>query len=80
MIRVALLPGDGVGEEVLDGPSRLLRALARTDVPAPRPVAYCADPEVIGAPFVLMEFIADGVSLASDPQTGRLTITGFFAG
>src|SRR5690606_23871069 len=42
---------------------RLLRALARTDVPAPRPVAYCADPEVIGAPFLLMEFIADGVSL-----------------
>jgi hypothetical protein len=24
--------------------------------------------------------IADDVSLASDPQTGRLTITGFFAG
>jgi LDH2 family malate/lactate/ureidoglycolate dehydrogenase/isocitrate/isopropylmalate dehydrogenase len=28
MIRIALLPGDGVGEEVLEGPSRLLRRLA----------------------------------------------------
>src|SRR5215218_9990804 len=28
MIRIALLPGDGVGEEVLEGPTRLLRALA----------------------------------------------------
>lgn len=28
MIRIALLPGDGVGEEVLDGPARLLRRLA----------------------------------------------------
>lgn len=28
MIRVALLPGDGVGEEVLEGPARLLRRLA----------------------------------------------------
>lgn len=28
MIRVALLPGDGVGEEVLAGPARLLRRLA----------------------------------------------------
>ena len=26
-VRIALLPGDGVGEEVLDGPTRLLRAL-----------------------------------------------------
>jgi LDH2 family malate/lactate/ureidoglycolate dehydrogenase/isocitrate/isopropylmalate dehydrogenase len=28
VIRIALLPGDGVGEEVLDGPIRLLRRLA----------------------------------------------------
>ncbi|MDK3258870.1 Ldh family oxidoreductase [Blastococcus capsensis] len=41
MIRVALLPGDGVGEEVLDGPSRLLRQLAdqgALEVTGPWPV------------------------------------------
>jgi LDH2 family malate/lactate/ureidoglycolate dehydrogenase/isocitrate/isopropylmalate dehydrogenase len=32
MIRIALLPGDGVGDEVLDGPTRLLRRLARSGV------------------------------------------------
>lgn len=41
MIRIALLPGDGVGEEVLDGPSRLLRRLAEDtalEVTGPWPV------------------------------------------
>ncbi|MCZ2861150.1 Ldh family oxidoreductase [Blastococcus sp. VKM Ac-2987] len=41
MIRIALLPGDGVGEEVLDGPSRLLRRLAEqgaVEVTGPWPV------------------------------------------
>jgi LDH2 family malate/lactate/ureidoglycolate dehydrogenase/isocitrate/isopropylmalate dehydrogenase len=41
VIRVALLPGDGVGAEVLDGPSRLLRRLARQgaiEVTGPWPV------------------------------------------
>ena len=41
MIRIALLPGDGVGEEVLDGPARLLRALAErgtVEVTGPWPV------------------------------------------
>ncbi|HWB66087.1 MAG TPA: isocitrate/isopropylmalate family dehydrogenase [Mycobacteriales bacterium] len=32
MISIALLPGDGVGPEVLDGPARLLDALAARDV------------------------------------------------
>jgi isocitrate/isopropylmalate dehydrogenase len=32
MIRVALLPGDGVGQEVLDGPAAILRALADRDI------------------------------------------------
>jgi aminoglycoside phosphotransferase (APT) family kinase protein len=36
----------------------MLVALARTDVPAPRPLALCADPAVIGAPFLLMEHVA----------------------
>ena len=41
MIRIALLPGDGVGEEVLDGPARLLRGLAEqgvVEVTGPWPV------------------------------------------
>ena len=41
MIRVALLPGDGVGEEVLEGPVRLLRQLAQRgllEVSGPWPV------------------------------------------
>jgi LDH2 family malate/lactate/ureidoglycolate dehydrogenase/isocitrate/isopropylmalate dehydrogenase len=41
MIRIALLPGDGVGAEVLEGPSRLLRRLADrglVEVTGPWPV------------------------------------------
>ena len=41
MIRIALLPGDGGGEEVLEGPSRLLQRLADeglVDVTGPWPV------------------------------------------
>ena len=34
---------------------RVLAALAATDVPAPRPVLFCTDTDVIGAPFYLME-------------------------
>jgi aminoglycoside phosphotransferase (APT) family kinase protein len=41
---------------------RVLRALAGTEVPAPRPVAFCDDPEVTGAPFLVMEHV-DGVSI-----------------
>jgi aminoglycoside phosphotransferase (APT) family kinase protein len=35
-------------------------ALVGTDVPVPRPVAHCDDPDVIGAPFYLMERL-DGI-------------------
>ena len=41
---------------------RVLQALAGRDVPAPRPVAFCDDPAVTGAPFLVMEHI-DGVSI-----------------
>jgi aminoglycoside phosphotransferase (APT) family kinase protein len=44
---------------------RLLAALAQTDVRHPRLVAACDDPEVIGAPFVLMEKV-DGFTVVSD--------------
>ena len=36
---------------------RLLEALARTDVPHPRLVAFCSDADVTGAPFLVMEFV-----------------------
>jgi aminoglycoside phosphotransferase (APT) family kinase protein len=41
---------------------RVLQALAGSDVPAPRPVAFCDDPDVTGAPFLVMEHV-DGVSI-----------------
>ena len=43
---------------------RVLTALDGTDVPVPHPVALCADAEIIGAPFYLMEYL-DGVVLHS---------------
>ncbi|HZC69433.1 MAG TPA: phosphotransferase family protein [Jatrophihabitans sp.] len=41
---------------------RVIKALAPTAVPVPHEVACCADPDVLGAPFYLMEFV-DGVVL-----------------
>ena len=43
---------------------RILTALHGTDVPVPEPLAACADPDVIGAPFYLMEYV-DGEVLDS---------------
>ncbi|HEY8490625.1 MAG TPA: phosphotransferase family protein [Dehalococcoidia bacterium] len=39
---------------------RVLSALANTDVPAPRPIAYCDDPQVNDRPFYVMEYV-DGL-------------------
>jgi aminoglycoside phosphotransferase (APT) family kinase protein len=36
---------------------RVLDALSRAGFPAPRPVLLCTDPDVIGAPFYLMEHV-----------------------
>jgi aminoglycoside phosphotransferase (APT) family kinase protein len=44
---------------------RVLAALAGTDVRAPRPVAACDDPSVIGVPFYLMEPV-DGVVIRGE--------------
>ena len=41
---------------------RVLTALHGTAIPVPAPVAFCPDPEVIGAPFYLMEYV-DGLVL-----------------
>lgn len=48
---------------------RFIGALADTTVPVPRPFAFCADTEVTGAPFYVMDFV-DGVVLA-DAHTAR---------
>ncbi|MET8150552.1 phosphotransferase family protein [Actinoplanes sp. NPDC049668] len=36
---------------------RVLAALSAAGFPAPRPVLICTDPDVIGAPFYLMEYV-----------------------
>jgi aminoglycoside phosphotransferase (APT) family kinase protein len=51
---------------------RVLTALHGTDIPVPAPVAICADADVIGAPFYLMEYV-DGVVLRTREDGERLT-------
>ena len=51
---------------------RVLTALDGTDVPVPAPVAICADADIIGAPFYLMEYV-DGVVLRTREDGERLT-------
>jgi aminoglycoside phosphotransferase (APT) family kinase protein len=41
---------------------RIIAALGPTPVPVPEAFAYCADPDVIGAPFYVMSYV-DGVVL-----------------
>lgn len=43
---------------------RVQRGLASVGFPVPSPIAECADPDVIGAPFYLMDFV-DGRVVAS---------------
>lgn len=42
---------------------RVLSALADSAVPVPRALGYCQDPEVIGAEFILMDYVADSVPI-----------------
>jgi len=49
----------------------ILSALASTDVLIPRPVGYCAEPSVIGAPFYVTQFV-DGVVLDSEKAAALL--------
>lgn len=44
-------------EKIMRREARILAALADTDVPTPRLFALCEDREVIGAVFVVMEFV-----------------------
>jgi aminoglycoside phosphotransferase (APT) family kinase protein len=59
--------------------ARLLKALESTPVRVPRVLAVCADPEVIGSPFYVMEEMHGDVitdvmppALDSDEQRGRI--------
>ncbi len=51
---------------------RVLSALAGTRVPVARPVAFCDDADVVGAPFYLMEYVP-GVVLRTRQDTAALT-------
>jgi aminoglycoside phosphotransferase (APT) family kinase protein len=46
---------------------RVISALADTDVPVPQPIALCAEADVLGAPFYVMQFV-DGAVL-DKPET-----------
>ena len=50
---------------------RVISALAPTAVPVPGAVLHCADPEAIGAPFYLMEFVG-GTVYRTAAQTAEL--------
>lgn len=41
----------------VDREHRVMQALATSPAPTPRMIAYCADPDVIGAEFYVMEFV-----------------------
>ncbi|MEV0378787.1 phosphotransferase family protein [Nonomuraea sp. NPDC050643] len=51
---------------------RVISALAPTPVPVPEPVAFCADEDVIGAPFYLMAYV-DGAAVRTREQLGDPT-------
>jgi aminoglycoside phosphotransferase (APT) family kinase protein len=52
---------------------RMISALTGTDVPVPAPVAFCADSEVIGAPFYLMAEVSGLVLRTADDARTALT-------
>ncbi|WP_136444032.1 phosphotransferase family protein [Pacificoceanicola onchidii] len=61
------------GAHAVDREYRVLSALHPADVPVPRPISFCSDPEVIGTPFYLMERVdgrvfADGALADADPS------------
>jgi aminoglycoside phosphotransferase (APT) family kinase protein len=49
---------------------RILSALKDTDVPVPRPIAYCEDPAVNDRPFYVMEYV-DGLVPADRAEVER---------
>ena len=51
---------------------RLISALHGTSIPVARPVAFCSDTEVVGAPFYVMEYV-DGVVVRTRDQAAMIT-------
>ncbi|MFN8628673.1 MAG: phosphotransferase family protein [Candidatus Binatia bacterium] len=51
---------------------RILRAVARTDVPVPAPLGLCTDPAVNGAPFYVMRYV-DGAVLHGPEDAASLS-------
>jgi aminoglycoside phosphotransferase (APT) family kinase protein len=51
---------------------RIIHALGRTPVPVPEAIAFCPDPDVIGAPFYVMSYVA-GIVL-NDTETVEATL------
>ncbi len=45
---------------------RILSVLADSAVPVPRVLSYCRDSEVIGAEFILMEYVGDSVPILDE--------------
>jgi aminoglycoside phosphotransferase (APT) family kinase protein len=85
--RLAFPTGDGPARFVLRRPPlghvlptahdmsreyRLISALHGTAVPVARPIAFCTDTEVIGAPFYVMEHV-DGLVLRTKEQAALVT-------
>lgn len=66
VLRTTSWPPRPDSRKALEREARLLQALGSTKVPHPRFVAWCHDDGVIGAPFVLIEFI-DGWLGVSPP-------------
>jgi aminoglycoside phosphotransferase (APT) family kinase protein len=51
----------------------ILEALYPTPIPVPAPLAYCADPSLIGAPFYVMEFVG-GATIAGPEAADALPL------
>ncbi|MGW4402428.1 phosphotransferase family protein [Nonomuraea sp. NPDC004702] len=51
---------------------RVISALAPTPVPVPEPVAFCADEEVVGAPFYVMGYVP-GAAVQTKDELGQPT-------
>lgn len=58
----------------------VLSGLTRAGFPAPRPLAYCESPDVIGAPFMLMEYVhgrviadSDAASVLTEAEAGEVS-------
>jgi aminoglycoside phosphotransferase (APT) family kinase protein len=51
---------------------RLISALHGTTIPVARPVAFCSDAEIIGAPFYVMEYV-DGAVVRTREQAAAIS-------